>query len=323
MKTLFIIFLFLIWASVSKAERIPSNCSTPDSITTRHSRYASELTLRKFHRNNVSYKDSVFIPKVHTDTVLNALNAIYNATSIKERDSVISIFRIYAYPVYSTNSFFVSANPDLPWMQQLKTGTFPTGDATVDGLINTYHLKATSFLFEDVVVLRTDSNYNIRALAKLFEQIPGVSYTEPNGYAGDGSNIKDSIFSDHIQLIYSYGWGDCPAGCIYRRYWTFNVYFDCSVEFAGSYGDKLQTTGVKESDTEGVFPYPNPCKNYLILNGKYQNFYYYIYDMNGKVHREGFSINNRIDNLDNLSSGTYIMDIKSKEFNTSFKFLKE
>ncbi len=323
MKTLIVIILILFSVSVSKAERIPSNCNAPDSITAKHSRYASELTLRKFHRNNISYKDSVPIPKVHIDTVLNALNAIYNATSLKEKDSVISIFKIYTYPVYSTNSFFVTANPDLLWMQQLKKGMFPTGDAAVDGLMNTYHLKVSGFLFEDVVVLRTDSNYNIRALAKLFEQIPGVSYTEPNGYAGDGNDIKDSIFSDHIQLIYSYGWGDCPAGCIYRRYWKFNVYFDCSVEFAGSYGDKLQTTGVHESDNEGISIYPNPCKSYLVLNGLYKNFYYYIYDMNGKIQREGFSTNNRIDNLDNLSPGTYIMDVKSVEFNTSLKFLKE
>lgn len=79
--------------------------------------------------------------------VLNLFHAIYNASSLKERDSVISIFKIYTYPVYSTNSFFVTANPDLPWMQQLKNGMFPTGDATVDGLMNTYHLKVSQFSF--------------------------------------------------------------------------------------------------------------------------------------------------------------------------------
>ncbi len=41
--------------------------------------------------------------------------------------------------------------------------------------------------------------------------------------SGAGTEIiNDSIYSTHVELTYSYGWGDCPSGCMWRRYWKFS-----------------------------------------------------------------------------------------------------
>ena len=94
MKTATLLFLFIAYQISSNCQIVPSVCTAPDSIVTKYKEDADRLTLRKIYRNNLSFKDSIDIPKVHSDTVLNALIAVYNATTLSERDTVTIMFDI-------------------------------------------------------------------------------------------------------------------------------------------------------------------------------------------------------------------------------------
>ncbi|MBS1538016.1 MAG: T9SS type A sorting domain-containing protein [Bacteroidetes bacterium] len=317
-----IIFITIISTSL-KGQIVPSDCNAPDSIITKYRNYSDQLTLRKIYRNNLLFTDSIIIPKVHSDTILKALNAVFNATLLPSRDTVISMFSIYALPKIQMRSFFVRANPNLSWMEELKKGNIPCGDSLIDKLISNYNLKTRGYLFNDVIVFESDRNYNIKALEKEFKSIPGVISTEPNSYYGDGSDITDSIYSDHVQLLYTYGWGDCPSGCIYRRHWKFKAYFDCSVEFVESYGNILQKTGVTESVRNSIQIYPNPFSSFITINSDNKPYYYSIYNIYGQKIAEGNSTKNQIENVENLSIGLYFITLNVNGKTSTFKIIKE
>lgn len=266
-RILFIIFLFEL--RFVSGQIVASSCTAPDSIKSRYVNDADRLAVRKIYKQHLIYKDQIVIPRTYSDTVLNALIAVYNATALPARDTVYTMYPIHTFPDPVLNSISVHADSTLPWMQQLRIGKFPTGTASIDSIMSTYHLSISKYLhFGNAyswhgVVFQSDSNYNLLPLAAIFEKIPDVYFSEPDRYVGDGNNIYDSIFPDHVELIYTLGWGDCPSGCMSRRFWKFNVYFDCFVEFMGSYGTPIESTGIKNKHGLFTSVYPNPFTQQL------------------------------------------------------------
>ncbi|MFC5271073.1 T9SS type A sorting domain-containing protein [Adhaeribacter terreus] len=319
-----LIFLLSYGTTLAHAQTVSSTCSAQDSIVGLYQEDASRLALRKILRNNLAYKDSVVIPKTHVDTVLNAMLAVYNS-NLAARDTVISLLDIHTFPHPVMNSIIISASGSLPWMQQLQLGNMNTGDAYVDQLITKYHLTfdRTFTIFNPIVVLKSDSNYNISALSNMFEAINGVQYAHPGSFGGDGNDIQDSIHTGHVELIYSYGWGDCLSGCINRRFWKFKVYYDCSVEFAGSYGDIFRYTGIKEIEPHAISLYPNPFKDNISVEGFQAPFNYSITNLTGQELIKGHAASNRIENLEKLRAGVYLLTIQTKSKTSIFRIYRQ
>lgn len=324
-----ILTLMILVSIASMGQIVPSDCNAPDSILKKYEDDADRLALRKIYRQSLTYTDSIYIPKVHSDTVLNALIAVYNATTLPARDTVVTMFDIHSFSVPVMNSIYVCADSNLSWMQQLKAGNIPTGNLTVDSIISLYDLNILSYssnfnLYSwHTVSFITDSNYNLPPLADLFDTITGVVYSEPNGVCCDGNNISDSVYTSHVELIYSVGWGDCMAGCVARRFWKFNVYPDCSVEFIGSYGNVLPLAGIGVVNNKSIAVKPNPFKNSIVIDGISGAYTYTIADLSGKVLIRGRTFDNRPVNLDGLTSGVYFLSLQTKNRNATFKLVKE
>jgi hypothetical protein len=62
--------------------------------------------------------------------------------------------------------------------------------------------------------------YHGSRLAQLFQPVSGVRYAEPNGIIGDGDDI---VARENRTYTLSRGYGDCPAGCIFRESFHFTV----------------------------------------------------------------------------------------------------
>ncbi|MBK9593342.1 MAG: T9SS type A sorting domain-containing protein [Crocinitomicaceae bacterium] len=158
----------------------------------------------------------------------------------------------------------------------------------------------------------SDSSYNIFALADAFLAAPFVLGSGLNAFAMDGNDITCIINSDHIELTYSHGWGDCMSGCIDKRFWVFKVYYDCSVEFVGSYGDVIYYMNVNEDNEQENLVYPNPFSDHIQVNGFDLNATYTITNISGQVVSSGLIENQRIDDLNSLPNGTYLFTITSE-----------
>jgi hypothetical protein len=319
--------ILVLTASLAQGQIVPSSCSAPDSIRAKYQSDAYRITLRRLLRNQSNYQDTVAIPQAIIDTTLHALMAIYNATVLPARDTVVKMNNVHTLYMPDLNTLSLTADSNLVWMQNIRKGILPTGDATIDFLLNKYGLKKQSYYaFKSLpyhsLTLTTDSNYNMAGLAKLVRGISGVFSADPNQVPGDGNNITDSIYADHIQIVYSIGWHDCPSGCIDKRFWKFNVYWDCSVAFDTSYGSTLPYTGVKEIDQGGITIYPNPFVDAIYVDHHQAPFAYRLTNLVGQEMKRGVS-SATIEGLTNLQAGIYILHIQAGNKVWTQKILKQ
>ncbi len=325
-----LVFIFLVSTTYVEGQ---INCLAPDSIIEEYKDDADRLALRKIARLHLTYEDSIEIPKIISDSFLNQLIAVYNAVGIPERDTVIDLLNIHTFPDYVMKTLEVTADSNLQWMQQLRNGIIPTGYQALDSLMAKYDLTIDKYntwynwFFYHSVTFKSKVNYNIPALANAFETLPDVHSAEPNHYAGDGNDIDDNLIliigeNYGYDLFYSFGWGDCPAGCTGGRSWWFKTYDDCSVQFVDVFGSSLPFTNTHEQAINPILVQPNPFEDILWIEGTSDLFEYSISDINGRDIVRGKTTERKITNLEDLLPGIYILSIKEKNRVSSHKIIK-
>ena len=241
------LLLAVLTITTSLSAQLPDSCAVPTLVRHHYLGSAKVIALRQM-LGDPAWADSVNIPAVLYNPVLQALSAVFNATQYPERDTVTECLDITpANPVGITLVVDTSAI----WAKNLHQDVFPTGNATVDDLFLRYQLKKTSsYQFSKFFFfLENEELLNTVALAKLFNNIPGT-HADPNGVAGDGNDIMLDTVAGAVTLRYKTGWGDCPSGCFFKRSWTFLIHPDCSVQFLQAQGDPLTSEVTCNSNYE-------------------------------------------------------------------------
>lgn len=231
--------VFILLTQVVSAQ-FPADCQASETVKNHYLSSAKVLALRQM-LGDPQWADSVLIPESLYKPFLNGLVAVYKAYGLPERDTVVECLDIQAYfapYVLDRISLFVDTTET--WAKNLHQGIFPTGNATVDQLMYQYELKKlSSYKFSKYhISLESASLLNTVALAKLFDALPNTDADADAGI-GEGEDITVDTVGASIQLTYKTGWGDCPAGCIFHRWWTFSVAPDCSAKFIKVQGDQL------------------------------------------------------------------------------------
>ncbi|MEO6305145.1 MAG: T9SS type A sorting domain-containing protein [Bacteroidia bacterium] len=314
---------------------VVSNCNAPDSIINKYKNDADRLAIKRVFHINSSFKDSAEINKPIRNNYLNALIAVYNATALPARDTIVSL-HIHTSPAPSLNSIAIDADSNAIWMKNLRDNIIPTSNSIVNYLMTKYYLQKQSYYSwqsnsYSTVIFKSDTSYNMDGLGLKFMTILGVNNAGSDAFALDGNRITDSIGSNFTSLTYSYGWGDCPSGCGSRRFWNFKVYGDCSVEYTGSNGDALPVSafvGIDESELETtkLKIYPNP------LNGKLNIMFedqpstpsLFITNSLGQAVHVLSELNKSQElDLSFLSSGIYFLFLKENSITKIYKVIKE
>ncbi len=239
------IFLFLLpavlFAATSLSAQLPDSCSVPTLVRSHYLGSAKMLALRQM-LGHPAYADSVQISKALYNPILEALSAVYNAKQFPERDTVMDCLDILAFPApVSPQEITLTADTSQLWAQRLYQDIYPSGNKQLDSLIYDYGLQETNSLQaggQYIFTFQTSQPVNTVALAALFNGIPG-GLAETNTVIGGGGDIELDTVAGGVTLTFTVRWGDCPAGCIYHRSWTFLIQPDCSVDFLGVEGDQL------------------------------------------------------------------------------------
>lgn len=325
----FTLFAFLIASfQFSSAQRIPSDCETPDSIKFWYEKEATRLSIFELERQGSPFRDSIPFPDSLHEKKLRALIAVYNVQGIPEADTVAHLRPVYDFRSYSIEEFYVRGEEHLFWMQNLKNKQLPCGHPVLDSLlllytITEYEYDSQSVFGRNTATFTTSAPVNTWALAGVLGQQADIE-SYPKSPYGDGSRLQDSVFADHIELIYSHGWGDCLAGCTHRRYWKFRVYDDCSVEFIESYGNTLPPLSIPiklEQETWKVFP--NPFSNTLEIGNIYEPCAYKLYAVDGRLLKEDWLAGSRITDLDFLPKGLYFLHLQVQDSSQVFRINKD
>lgn len=236
---------------------------------------ADMLAVKEIHARDLSYKDSVVIPQNWTDTILRPMLAVYNALDLPAKDTVVETYWIRTPYGEVPNYIDVRADTSHTWVKNFKNHIIPCGYEPIDMMMENYNLTMYHYdghpmVATAIITFKSDSNYNMLALSNEFSEIPGViSSSLPWLFTTNTRDLADTIFSDRIELTYSYHWGDCMSGCYMARYWKFIVYPDCSVAYGGSYGDPLTPTAIAAIMPEATVQItPNPFNSFLSLENQ-------------------------------------------------------
>jgi len=235
---------------------------------------ADMLAVKEIHARSLSYKDSVVIPQNWTDTILRPMLAVYNALDLPARDTVASIYYIRTLYGKVPNYIDILADTALSWVKNFKNGVIPCGYEPIDEMmanynLTMYHYDGHPMASKAILMFRSDSNFNMVAMSNEFLDISGVISAGTGTFTTNTRDLADTIFSDRIELTYSYHWGDCMSGCYMARYWKFIVYPDCSVAYGGSYGDPLTPTAIAAIMPEATVQItPNPFNSFLSLENQ-------------------------------------------------------
>lgn len=216
--------------------------SIPDSVQTFYRESASFLAERVLYNSSDSANTPVQIPPELTNLFYHGLLHIYDANSIPARDTIMQFVWVAPWPSRSIYNTIISVDPDAQWLQPWFTGDTLTGNAAIDTLLQTYNLYPSEihyFEYSYDVYLHSEIPINTTALAAKFAPLPDIQHAIPEMFGGDGNDVEVEIDDSHLTYNFYIKWGDCFAGCMNKRIWTFYVTYNGNVTFEGSSGDPI------------------------------------------------------------------------------------
>ena len=99
-----------------------------------------------------------------------------------------------------------------------------TGKAAFDALNARLGLRAVRlFRRTGVLLMHLSERLNIAAARRAYLKIAGIEYAESDAHLGDGSDIEAAKSGEAWHIVIRKAWGDCPAGCIYKKMFFFTV----------------------------------------------------------------------------------------------------
>ncbi len=222
------ILLVILFSSCKKDNNTETNIKLSPFIIDNYTEDAKQLYFDGLikHKESADYMNTE-LNQSKINKILQVIQAVYNSHS-PERDTVFEIYSIHGYYCYSFNSISLKVDTSKEEIQNLAKGIIPTGQADLDQLLNTYQFDSVETFYDypnfEWIYLKSQGEYNMIPLEKAFSQISSVKIAEfQKGCIGGGNTITLQKRAESDIITFSIGRGDCPAGCLYHRYWEFEV----------------------------------------------------------------------------------------------------
>lgn len=237
-----LLFLFLLAAiACDKDNEKVNDCSVSAEVTSLYQEDVHRLLFREIYYDSLHPdRDTPEFNDQKVEKLLEAFQAVHNLNSIY-RDTVVEIYQIHTFQDLGLSTISLQVNPESEHIiSLLEDGE--SNDPVLDGLLKTYEfteIKPSLYYPEfNWLTIISDKSWNLIPICETLSSLEYIGIAELGGGAvGDGNNIVLQRTDNKTTFDFSIGWGDCPAGCIYRRHWIFEVNNNCSVEFVDSYTD--------------------------------------------------------------------------------------
>jgi len=218
----------------------PYSCDYTEELASNYTLSVKRLLLDEMHVDPTHPDiDLPYFNQESIDELLSVLQAVKNI-GLPEADTIFDVYSIHARQNLSLNSILIRFDSITEEVENLMIGQ-PTGIALFDDLVSNYEFDSLIvFDFSPMYYkfkFLTDLDLNMIPIMEEFEEIPNVYYASFSSFVGDGNKIELTRNENSIVLNFSYGYGDCFAGCIYRRHWIFEIDNYCNAEFIESYGN--------------------------------------------------------------------------------------
>jgi hypothetical protein len=321
----------------------PSSCIVPQVLQSNYDLDVKHLTLVRLAQTNSPYLNSIVIPQICQDSIMEGMAAIFNLPNIYDRDSVFDKYCIHECSCLNKvyKRINVGINTTYGWTSSWQSLQTITGISPLDNLLSTYGFTVTNYSsFAHYATLTTTQSLNVLPLCDSIATFGGVNYAEPAYPAGDGDKILYSISGNIKYYDFSIGWSDCYSGCINRHTWKYKVNPDCSVEFLGEVNQYYSSSEPYPTPTNcnitvklpellnskisaNIFPVPSRDFITIELNN-ISEVNFRLIDYMGKTINSGKIIGTVDLNVKNLFDGLYFIQLCDNKSNTlTYKIIKE
>lgn len=219
---------------------------------------------------------------------------------------------------------YVEIAPSAPWHADWVNGTIATNDSFIDSLFQKYGIyRIDHFQLLDAFTVYTDQYLNLDAFARVLETHDDIISASAKPYAGDNGRVIYEGSQTQGRFDFSLGWGDCTAGCIFRRTWSFDVdIVDCRVLTATSNGatqglpppvncDLSSALAPAKRAMSHVQLYPNPVADQLeVVLADRRSCTYELLDVSGEIQLMGTLTGRDIINCSGFAPGLYLIVVR-------------
>lgn len=334
-----IVFSLLFFTKMSLAQPVVSSCDGGSNLFASWKSDAWQITYQHLVEQNSPALNGVELPEPVRDSILRAVFAVFNATSLPARDTVFEMLEIRPVQEKDLHRVQVLVDTTYGWTANWLDSIALTGNSWIDFLVNSYDLTVENVQivpdwvnnYDAAITLKTDKFVNPDFLAGLTANSSGVVFAYGLTYGSDGDHVFFENKPDYVEITFRHGWQDCPTGCVFHRDWLFRVYPDCSVEFVSSYGDQLGTKlSVQPLPITESQVWPVPSSDFLLISaGKLNGS-----DINIRLTGQGGQVfwndrqpitDGRFDgslSLDLLPDGLYFLILETENQRVSHPVLK-
>ena len=244
----------------STAQVIPSSCELEGEIAEYLSQNAARLTIKWLKVIQSPDTALLEIPEEEWGFIREGLYAVYNAETLSGYDTIKTCNTLEP----PLNTYIIGCDTNSTWVSAWSKGELLTGDNNMDSLLIAFGFEFVEYnqdpdINEAYVEFYTDMIFNVNVVCLEFLSFSDIFLAITwDDFAYNPNRRLNYHYEDDIRkYTYSYGWMDCPSGCVFWKHWNINVYDDCSVELVGH--NPPINTGVSSPDfVSGILTYPNP-----------------------------------------------------------------
>ncbi len=338
MKRIILLLVIVVSSQIIMAQS-QSNCNVPNVLRSNYDSDVKHLALKRVYDLGSTYKDSIKIPIKFQDTIWSGLAAIFNLTSLEERDSVFDNYCIHnQFSDYVFTDVYVHLDVSHSWTQNWKTLNTTTGVLALDKLISNYGFKVTYYSSTiKYAILTTKQTINAKPFCDSLQTFLGITFAEPKPTMyGAGDEIIYSKIGNDQFYDFVVGYGDCQSGCIAKHTFKFKVN-KCSVDYVGvfdktspsySIPDPINCEITAAAKISKIIPeqikiYPNPARNSIFIeslkNGKME-----VLNLQGQLVLSGALSQTTTEvNVTDLSKGVYFIKVTADKEVSIKKIMKD
>jgi Secretion system C-terminal sorting domain len=335
MKKIYLLTVMCILFTTSFAQ-VQSHCETTSELEYYYKNDAADLALNRLFAIHSPDTNQIEIAQVYLDSVWHGLSAIFNASSIIERDSIFDIYCIHNISYNTTMllpAISISLDTSVSWTNNWLSGEIVTGNAGLDNFVSdyNYYIFSTNPNYSSVL-LYSDSIINSFAICDSLISFSGIESAGPISTSIDANKIHYDVQGEYQYFTFTLAWGDCFAGCAYNHKWNFKVHYsNCTVEYLGFETNNNENlpdppncniTSIlnTEINPNEIIIFPNPSRDLISIKGAgiqnielFNGLGQFITSATPKNHTTSI-------NIEDLKSGLYFLkiDVDGRSINKSF-----
>ena len=233
-----IMLMMSIVACKSKKVTQKPDPELPTELAAAYREDAARLAVREYNTTSQTGEQVATIPQDRIDYFYGLLSKAYWLYS--KSDSIPDLSGIHTQKSPNLRQINVVLQKDSPFKENWSKGVTLTNNLYLNQLIAKYKISIKNYRESTLgpsLTMEAGYNVNTKELGFMVKNFETIRSAEPQAPIGDGNDITYGTDSKNAtSLKFSIGEGDCPSGCINRKFWIFDIMTDGKVVYMGTRG---------------------------------------------------------------------------------------